>query len=428
MRRGNLYLVVACLLFTAEIAAWRVAAAKATPGSLAKEALGVASKTRGLKVLEKVPTRVVSRTELLRYIDRRIQTTGAGKEASALGVVLKSFGVVSKDFDLLGFYRATARQEVAGYYAPEAKTLFVLDWLPSLLVKPTLVHEATHALQDQHFGLKRFLHAIPGCSEPQTAATALVEGDATAVMMESLGSGESVEPDMLEDAAEAMDKFSSVLTLLFGGTETPEALRYVLLFPYVQGVRLVYTLKRHGDFNEVNQAYSRLPVSTEQVLHPSKFLNRQDPPLDVWCRVRRFASLKGYRLVGTNIMGELGFRAVFRQLSGRKAASKIAEGWGGDRYYVYRNPRTHETVVLILSVWDSESDAVEFLQGLRHLPEHGRPVARRFGKTVAAVFGLDEDRAPRLAATLARHTAWRPLRTWGEWVRWCHRRYRNLVR
>ena len=51
------------------------------------------------------------------------------------------------------------------------------------LEEMVLVHELTHALQDQYFDLERFIDGDP-LSDEGTARTALVEGDASLVMFD----------------------------------------------------------------------------------------------------------------------------------------------------------------------------------------------------------------------------------------------------
>src|SRR5258708_13099118 len=45
-----------------------------------------------------------------------------------------------------------------------------------------MAHELTHALQDQHFNLRRFERWPKGDSDAELAAHALIEGDATLAM------------------------------------------------------------------------------------------------------------------------------------------------------------------------------------------------------------------------------------------------------
>ena len=48
---------------------------------------------------------------------------------------------------------------MAGYYDPKTKTVNLLDWIDIEQQRPVLAHELTHALQDQSFGLEKWMKA-----------------------------------------------------------------------------------------------------------------------------------------------------------------------------------------------------------------------------------------------------------------------------
>jgi hypothetical protein len=73
-------------------------------------------------------------------------------------------------------------EQVAGYYDPKAQQFYLADWIEIDGQKPVMAHELTHALQDQHFNLKRFDNWPKGDSDAELAAHALIEGDATLAM------------------------------------------------------------------------------------------------------------------------------------------------------------------------------------------------------------------------------------------------------
>ena len=58
------------------------------------------------------------------------------------------------------------------------------DWVPAEMQRPVLAHELTHALQDQHFGLEKFLKRIPGNDDASLARNSLIEGEGLAIMMD----------------------------------------------------------------------------------------------------------------------------------------------------------------------------------------------------------------------------------------------------
>jgi hypothetical protein len=144
--------------------------------------------------------------------------------------------------------------------------------------------------------------------------------------------------------------------------KAPLLLRDWLLFPYVGGLGLVAEARRLHPWSKVDEMYKRPPVSTEQVLHPAKyFANELPAPV----RPAPLPSLKGWKPVYTNVLGELLFSVLFRQHGvDARAAGEAAAGWGGDRYVVYAPPGdagsgTSDLVLVDLSTWDSEAEAVE---------------------------------------------------------------------
>src|SRR4029450_7557857 len=64
------------------------------------------------------------------------------------------------------------------------RQFYLADWIDIDGQKPIMAHELTHALQDQHFNLRRFDHWPKGDSDAETAAHALAEGEATVIMYE----------------------------------------------------------------------------------------------------------------------------------------------------------------------------------------------------------------------------------------------------
>src|SRR5262249_25604924 len=90
-----------------------------------------------------------------------------------------------------------ADKGVQGYYSPKEKVLYVYDDVRGSYQKGVLIHEMVHALQDQHFGLKK-LHAPSFDSDRELAMAALVEGDATYTMIELLKEEQPAAAKMLE--------------------------------------------------------------------------------------------------------------------------------------------------------------------------------------------------------------------------------------
>jgi hypothetical protein len=119
----------------------------------------------------------------------------------------------------------------------------------------------------------------------------------------------------------------------------------------------------------------RVPDSTEQVLHPQKWLE-VETPLRVPLRVSLGA---GWRRAASGTWGEW----QTGQLLGG-AADAAAAGWGGDRYELWQRgpctspPPCRDRDVLVMRWrWDTADDAREFEAALR-----AAAVARTDGATV----------------------------------------------
>jgi hypothetical protein len=226
------------------------------------------------------------------------------------------------------------------------------DWVPIGAQSAVLVHELTHALQDQHFDLGRLERWEKGDSDAQLAAHALAEGDAMLAMIVYLTRHPEAAQTLLQSAGALAD--TPVLDA------APAALRETLAFPYEYGMRFAGALRAAQGWMGVSAAYERLPLSSEHVMHPSKYTAYERPvavaPPDV---SRRLGA--GWRRLEADTHGEWGYLQILKAfLPAGERAPKAAEGWGGDRFAVYAGPGADDVVLIQVSAWDSDADAEEF--------------------------------------------------------------------
>jgi len=140
----------------------------------------------------------------------------------------------------------------------------------------------------------------------------------------------------------------------------PLAVREQMIFPYRAGFKFVAALRHRQSWAAVDAAYKKPPRSTEQVIHPERYL-AGDEPMAV--KLDAPPSLSDWT-VGTQLVwGELGFD-VFLRSHGVDAsvAAQAAAGWGGDRTLVLTrpdDPDPQHAIGLARLDWDSEADAIE---------------------------------------------------------------------
>ena len=312
------------------------------------------SKVRGLVVKRKVSGKILGRDAVIKLIMAKAQRELPKGVLEAQGHLLRGLGLIDADYDFVEGIYGMLRNNVAGFYEQHGEMMYLLDDLEQAAMTETLVHELEHAMQDQHFDLKKMLKYRPGDTDRVTAAHALMEGDAMSAMFDvSMGNAFAISERMLR-----VMMVTSV-AMMEGGTDTPRVLQAALVAPYIDGFAFVQKLRERGGWDQVNDAMRDLPISTEQLLHLDKF-DAREPPLIV-----REPPLPDpdYKKMDADVLGEQGTRMSFEQWGTTRAARRAAAGWGGDRYIVARK----EDMVAVAwhIVFDNEDEAKEAATLLR---------------------------------------------------------------
>jgi hypothetical protein len=273
--------------------------------------------------LPKLVTSADVRKEGLADLDRL--TTPA--ERAGDEEMLKLLGLIPARADLRALQSQVLGDQVAGFYDPRTKRLALVSDAgaqDASVGEITLAHELTHALDDQHFGIRD----QPSLTDDQsTAYTALVEGDATSVMSRY--------------ATQYMSG-SDLLGVLFagspeGGQPLPPYIEASLEFPYLEGQRFVQALFRYArGWKLVNYAFRfRPPVSTAQILHPLLYVH-DVKPLTVGLRVRPLLGASWRRVLASSL-GEFDTRQLLQRGMDVSRANDVAAVWRGGVYELWRS-------------------------------------------------------------------------------------------
>jgi hypothetical protein len=250
--------------------------------------------------------------------------------------------------------------QVAGYYDPDTRQLTVIDSDGELdtLARLILAHEVMHALQDQRWDLGALIDAAEGNSDRYAGLVGLVEGEATQLMTQW----------MLQHGMDDPGAFEDVPGLGGSGLDAmPPAIRRSLLYPYLDGLRLV--LDRWGveGWPGVDALWESPPTSSEQVMHPERYPD--DTPVtielpDLAARLgegwsESFATTLGELDTGVWVADgaewEVGFSLGGTTLPNGEAAA----GWGGDRVASLEGPDGTWGLAW-QTAWDTPDDAAEF--------------------------------------------------------------------
>lgn len=300
---------------------------------------------RGLRFREPPDVRLLPDEEfeamLLAGGGEDIDVSGPAAEDAAFVGLLRALGLVEGRVDL-DDVASEAAANIVGFYDTETKALYARGAEPTPYVMDVLVHELTHALDDQHFDIDR------ADLEDDAAAAfdALVEGSAVVIEERWLLS----RPRSERDEIETQDGT--------GGPATADSVFTALVaFPYAVGPRLVEALLGVGEgMARLDAAFREPPNSTEQVLHPDRFLRGEQPvPVE--------APTADGAPVEEGVLGELGLLLVLDSQANRASAQRAATGWACDRYVTWARGR--QTCVRWVIVMDTPADATELRSTLR---------------------------------------------------------------
>lgn len=275
---------------------------------------------------------------------------------------LSLLGLIQPNFDLHKFYIDLYSEQVAGYYDPKTKEMFVVsDSAFGGVEKMTYAHEYTHVLQDQNYDLENGMKMNDAYCKTHTeycaAVQALTEGDAS--LSEQVWFTSDASTQDRQDVITFSQNYKSPVY-----DSAPDYMKQDFLFPYKQGLDFVMSLYNAGGYEAVDNAYKNPPVDTEQILHPEKYPS--DQPVDVVLPDYTTSLGDGWREARRNTMGEWYLNLVLaygtdpsKRLS-TTVADTAAAGWGGDTYLLYLNDKTNQTAFIMDTVWDTAADASEF--------------------------------------------------------------------
>lgn len=314
------------------------------------ELVALTQELRQLPFLEPPVITVVDDEELARRVRESIEE--GLEDIDADEALYALLGLIPPDTDLGALYSDLYGEQVAGFYdGDEGELVIPSNESLSPLQRATLIHELTHALTDQHFDMSANYETLIDEERFDEAAAflSLIEGDATLAeifYIQDLPLGEQQE--LISESLEAdTTTFDAV----------PRFIRDSLIFPYQEGFAFTQRLFELGGFFEIEKAYSKPPLSTEQIIEPRDF--GRDLPIDVAAPVQ---TIEGYELVYDSVWGQLGFDTMFDQVLGQDASVTASDGWGGDRFSFFFDGT--ESALVLNYRGDTERDAEEMESAL----------------------------------------------------------------
>ena len=338
--------------------------------SQADEVLHQMSELTGLPIRAPLRKQVISRAEVRKYLASNLHREMTPAELHAQEAMLRAFGLVSRDFNLEEFLLNFYTEQAAGFYDPHSKTMYIAEWIPEDMQSMVLAHELTHALQDQSWDLEKFLDEVREDDDATAARQAVVEGHATAAMLEhytaplDLAQMPSLQPLMEMVIHEQFEEYPSF-------SKAPYFARLEALFPYVVGIGFTQRVLQQGGWKNFHAVFQDPPEATKQIYDPQSYFTHQKLPQLALEQPMPLAHMAGLTFLCKNIVGELGFRAIIGQLLSEEEAESLGKEWVADRYLLYE--RSGDYTLVVRTRWTSAVSAKEFFRGYHTLLLHKHP-------------------------------------------------------
>ena len=338
--------------------------------------LEFSSKDTSLPIHHEVKRRLASREEVVDYLKKNMAEDKDVQRLRRTELVLKKFGLLPRDFDLQTFLVNLLEEQVAGYYDAKTKTVNLLDWVVPELQRPVLAHELTHALQDQSFGLDKWLKKGTvdldtkknlvaddfTKDEDSEARQAIVEGQAMVVLLDYM-----LAPmhRTVADSPEVVDTLSADMATGTADSvlyqHAPVFLKESLTFPYRYGLEFEAEVLRSGGKQKAYEDTFRNPPRTSrEIMEPQTYISGEHlapMPLPDFKDI-----FKGYDRFDVGAIGEFDVFVLAEQYAGQNDAKRVYPNWRGGYYYSVRQKGSPAGTLgmVFVSRWANPKAAAQF--------------------------------------------------------------------
>jgi hypothetical protein len=327
--------------------------------STADSVLEEISQITGWPIRAQLKKQLVSRAEVQKYLTENLRQEYTPRELHVQEATLKAFGLVSRDFDLGKFLITFYTEQAAGFYDPHRKTMCIADWVSADMQGIVLAHELTHALQDQNFDLDKFVHADQGNDDATNARQAVVEGYATAAMMQrmvgdvDLAAMPSLAPLLESVVHQQMAEFPAF-------SSAPYFFRFQALFPYTEGMGFMQEGLKHGGWKALKQVFVDPPTTTKEIFEPRLYFEHKPLPAIALPSAEALANVPHLEKLDENTMGQMGYYSLLGQFLSEDETKSVSSAWVADRYILYEDAGDHRYTLVGRTRWSSPETAAAF--------------------------------------------------------------------
>jgi hypothetical protein len=337
----------------------------------------------GLPIKSTVKRQIISRDTVESTLKQKFDEDESAKRFQRSEIVLKKFGLLDRDFALKPFLLELLKEQIEAFYDSKTKTVNMLDWVDIEEQKPVLAHELTHALQDQHSNLEKWSDQTPedvslnysgdtdhlAKDEMDTARQAVVEGQATVVMMDyilkPMGKSLVKDPEVMDFVKQQMSASQDSPIL----ARAPLLLSESLLFPYRDGLSFEQDIwMDQGQTAAFTGTLDHPPSSSWEILSPREYEKRHAPAVPLLPNIHPLVDPL-YKPYDIGQIGQLDVHILASLFGGEEADRDLTPAWDGGLYWAgqkrsAKTPSEQATTASIslfyLSAWKSAVSARAF--------------------------------------------------------------------
>jgi hypothetical protein len=364
------------------------APAVASAFSGVEEAIAQLSKITGFRATKKVQFDTITKAQFKVYLQETIKDQIKPEEVRSQELALKKLGLVPASFDLMTNTVDLLTEQAAAFYDYRRKKLFVMEGGDPASQPVLVVHELAHALADQHFDLGRFIKRGKS-DDASLARMAVMEGQATWLMMESTAQKMGMSLKSMPGMAESMSGASGDLTGQYPILNSaPLYIRASLLFPYKDGFKFQHMLIQKLGEAAFAKVFKEAPLSSRHILHPETYLSGEQPADPV---VPVLANAQDYKEVVAGSLGEFDHAVLLEQYVNKAEAAALAPKWRGGNIALLEHRRDRNIVMVYASEWHDETAALKMFNAYRSVLKGKWKNLRVDSESKGLISGLGDD-------------------------------------
>jgi hypothetical protein len=314
----------------------------------------------GFRIRHELPFVLVTKAQVNAYVKDQIKRSVKPDEIRAQETTLKKLGFVPPEFDLKQTTIDLLTEQAAAFYDFRRKKLFISDWASVNMRDSAVIHELAHALADQNFSIRKFLGRGDDNSEASMAREAVVEGQASWLMLEvdARRSGRTLaDPDvaraLMDTDTDSTDNQYPVFN------NAPLYLKKTMLFPYDAGEKFQQAVFLRDGKASFAQVFKDPPVSTAQIDDPERYFKKE-----VFTAPKLPRPVEHSRPYVTGSLGELETRILLQQYVDTGTAKALGPDLKGSSYRLDRK-KDHRVTLVYSSEWRDEVAATLYFDAYR---------------------------------------------------------------